>query len=1065
MNGWSALMVFAPGEERIARETSVIASLLLALFALLSSIYFVLSDAPAGPGQSWLTIACGITSLGGWLAATRYFSHLWLWYLIPAVLVVATAYFQPFLVIQILLVSVVLVRLTLPRRGGLIFAAVLLSLFFLAALASKQNVAIYIITIATTNAVLGLILIDTLLLHYSRDVQVRLLILFDKAYPLFVLILMVRVGLLLWEYGEQLPYQQYATWGAWLMLPILRKVFPKAFTRLLILMFLSSLLQVMWNIYIGKPVIGLPWPLLLVVLMLMLKGRWQLIITSVFTTAIIMTYTRLPIDQLYTAMWLLFGMFGLWILLGRVLFLLSAQPVGPPQHNLLGLNGQQWRRLAQHVVLYFVMIACFVLALLSPALVGLNDDQRRAQYQQILPQVDQLNEQRGQAVDNLVAAMMSTASSAKKAPGHLVERGQRLMAAFPILQRWRYVDARQQVVLDIEPYEVTGTRHDDASTLLRQVGYAMRMPGQQVFISRPLLRTDTLVSGAEAFWQYIVVPIYTPTGTFDGALVANVDFADMLLGVLALAGDNTSQMLLDRNGHYLYQSARGFVWDDFLHSDSGLGVDEYLTYATIRSVGTGYLTVDNEPLAVFSLQLGPKNLPESKRYDMAGEGVLLIDWRDSGPLGDLLRQSWFWMLAMSVVALMLAMAIWLARNTLLKQALDEKIAVQQALQLEAEAEADKAMQAEKNKSLFLSNMSHEMRTPLNGLIGIGQILQRGVDSAQRTQLLAMLQDSAERMKALVNDILDTRAIEKGELSVTTAPFNLVDCFNSIVFKQQVIAQHKGLDVETDMAAMPFPNRRGDQQRIGQIIDNLLSNAIKFTDSGRVSVSLGGDAQQVCIVVQDTGIGMTPEVQQRIFERFEQGDLTTTKRYQGAGLGLSICRELINRMQGSIEVFSVPGEGSRFEVRLPLPIVVGDDTLYEQDANFALVGRVLVVDDEPTNLLVLSEVLKAWGVDVVQANNGHEALQAVHDEPLDIVLTDIAMPRMTGVELLHALRSEGIVLPVYALTGNANNEEMINLQQEGFIGVFSKPLDFDALRVALQKHLETLPAVPHGASAD
>jgi PAS domain S-box-containing protein len=396
--------------------------------------------------------------------------------------------------------------------------------------------------------------------------------------------------------------------------------------------------------------------------------------------------------------------------------------------------------------------------------------------------------------------------------------------------------------------------------------------------------------------------------------------------------------------------------------------------------------------------------------------------------------------------------IWIAEDV------TEQRAVQQAL---ARAR-DEAEAANRAKSAFLANTSHEIRTPLNGLVGLARLArQSGLDAGRRELYLAQIDDSAQALAGVISDILDLSKIEAGKLRLEHAEFDLHALIESIEHGYAALAEARALAL-TVTASGALPRRvRGDALRVRQILSNFLSNALKFTEAGHVRVHVAPtEGQRVRFEVEDSGPGIAPEVQARLFQPFTQADASTTRRYGGTGLGLSICRELAQLMGGTVGVASAPGRGSRFWAELPLPAgreeapASAFGTLAEADA--ALAGlSVLVVEDNPVNMMIAVALLQQWGVEAVEAVNGEQALAAVAaradaGRPLDLVLMDMQMPVLGGNDATRALRRRFApeALPIVALTAAALTSERDEALAAGMNDFLTKPIDAQRLREAL-----------------
>ena len=383
-----------------------------------------------------------------------------------------------------------------------------------------------------------------------------------------------------------------------------------------------------------------------------------------------------------------------------------------------------------------------------------------------------------------------------------------------------------------------------------------------------------------------------------------------------------------------------------------------------------------------------------------------------------------------------------------------------------------AEQLARIKGEFLANMSHEIRTPLNGVLGLAQIGYR--DSAgreQARQTFGRILDSGRLLLTIINDILDFSKIEAGKLEVESVPLDpgqLVEEAAGLLGDGAAARQLRlAVEKADDLPAACL----GDPVRISQILLNLLSNAVKFTPAGEVRLSACREGEELVFRVADSGIGIAPADQQRLFSAFEQADGSTTRKYGGTGLGLTISRRLAELMGGSLGVRSEPGVGSTFELRLPLhesdaAVTRGGSTAGVAGSRLAGL-RILAAEDNEVNALVLEDFLRREGADVELVGNGRLAVEAVERSvrPFDLVLMDVQMPEMDGLEATRRLRRLAPTLPVVGQTAHAMKEEHERCIAAGMAATITKPLDIDVLvsNVLQQVHAPT-PPTPTGAAA-
>jgi signal transduction histidine kinase/ActR/RegA family two-component response regulator len=327
---------------------------------------------------------------------------------------------------------------------------------------------------------------------------------------------------------------------------------------------------------------------------------------------------------------------------------------------------------------------------------------------------------------------------------------------------------------------------------------------------------------------------------------------------------------------------------------------------------------------------------------------------------------------------------------------------------------DAALEANKAKSLFLATMSHEIRTPLNGLIGTMGLLEDTKPTPVQKDLMEIMRLSGDALLTVINDVLDFSKIEAGKLSLERAPFDLRKTVREAFGLLSVQARRKGLDLQLEVDADVPTVCVGDAGRLRQILLNLLSNAVKFTGSGFVrcevkALEVEEKRARLRFVVEDTGIGIPAEAQAELFRPFMQADASTTRRFGGTGLGLAICARLVQLMQGTIQVESAVGRGSRF--RFELEFALDRSASAMTDPSAALAGKkVLIVDDVEVNRRILRHQLEGAGCECIEAHSAAEALELLmadlgNAEPLDAAIIDVEMPVMNGMMLVRAIRAQ------------------------------------------------------------
>lgn len=413
-----------------------------------------------------------------------------------------------------------------------------------------------------------------------------------------------------------------------------------------------------------------------------------------------------------------------------------------------------------------------------------------------------------------------------------------------------------------------------------------------------------------------------------------------------------------------------------------------------------------------------------------------------------------------------------------------------------------AKHANEMKSEFLANMSHEIRTPMNGIIGMVEMLAETKLSAEQQEYVDNIKVSNEHLLAIINGILDLSKVESGKMTIDSIPMNISSLCNEVVSLFAVKARQRGLTLDYHYTEALSPYIKGDPVRIKQIMVNLVNNAIKFTrEGGRVTIdvkhmennpcedkygnhksicshelqveqashyntddrgSVKHQDMTLCIEVTDTGVGIKPESLEAIFDAYDQANKSTHRLYGGTGLGLSVCKSLVELMGGYIEVDSAVGIGTTFTVLLPLPII--DEANYENwqgsndfgmtEPSHELIGHILLVEDDSVNAMIAKKALNNSGHTVTHVTDGQQAIEvfALNPEQYDVILMDHHMPIMDGVQAtikLHELYDPQMLPPIIALTANAMDGERKKYLDVGMQDYCTKPFKQEQLNALVQ----------------
>ena len=390
---------------------------------------------------------------------------------------------------------------------------------------------------------------------------------------------------------------------------------------------------------------------------------------------------------------------------------------------------------------------------------------------------------------------------------------------------------------------------------------------------------------------------------------------------------------------------------------------------------------------------------------------------------------------------------------------------QQRLLQKKTPDAEAAVRA---KSEFLSHMSHDIRTPINGMMGMLDIAQAHLNNPEKMDLcLSKMRGAADQLLSLINDVLDMSKIETGSIQLVEEPFDMIRLLNGTLAVQEIIASEKSLTIEQDIeGAIEHPCVCGSPNYVRSILVNIISNAIKYTNPGgdifvsARELSCDGEYVKFEFIVSDTGIGMSEEFAEHIFEPFTQEHAENRSSYQGTGLGMSIVKNLINKMKGTITLETKQGEGSTFTITLPVKLdtVCFEETETEEEETSIEGMKILLVEDNDLNLEVAQYILEDAGAEIIVARNGLESVELFEQsesDSFDVILMDVMMPVMDGLTATKRIRKlkrkDARTVPVIAMTANVFNEDIIAAKEAGMNEHIAKPLDFDKLIHTLAKY--------------
>ncbi|MCO3213242.1 UNVERIFIED_CONTAM: ATP-binding protein [Pseudomonas aeruginosa] len=396
---------------------------------------------------------------------------------------------------------------------------------------------------------------------------------------------------------------------------------------------------------------------------------------------------------------------------------------------------------------------------------------------------------------------------------------------------------------------------------------------------------------------------------------------------------------------------------------------------------------------------------------------------------------------------------------------EQEQAISQLISAREEAE-----QANRAKSDFLAMMSHELRTPMNGVLGMLQLLETTEQTREQAEYRALATESTEHLLKVINDILDFSRIERGALELECIPFNLLELVQGSALVFQHSAQQRGLALELQIqAGLENIEVCGDPTRIRQILVNLLGNALKFTEEGAIHLSLewqalDHDVLWLTCAVHDSGIGISPERLEHMFDAFQQADSSISRRYGGTGLGLAIARTLAERMGGTLQAESKEGSGSTFTLEIPLPFQQSPAHRQQAAGDAAPVAagqEILLVEDNPVNQTVIEAMLRSLGYRVTLVADGIQAVRSAERQRYDAILMDCRLPVLDGYSATREIRAQenGRQVPIIALTANALQGDRENCLQAGMNDYLAKPFKRAELQRILQRWIGSQPELP------
>lgn len=554
-------------------------------------------------------------------------------------------------------------------------------------------------------------------------------------------------------------------------------------------------------------------------------------------------------------------------------------------------------------------------------------------------------------------------------------------------------------------------------------------------------------TGGQRWLKWSVAPWHDGNGDIGGVIAVHEDVTDIVRAQHEIESSKERMS-------YGMSITQMMIWElDFENRETNVEGDwknlfpQRPTFDTLTGADSSIHPADREMLA------------NKWRTHMAGGAPYTAEYRVVFPEG---REIWH----AAAIRILKSVKGSPARAFAVIQA----ITTRKQIELQAMEAEQRALVAAAAKSDFLSNMSHEIRTPLNGVLAVSEVLNRTPLDERQGEMVRLISTSGRTLLRVMDDLVEFSRLEGDDIQFDIRPFELEETLRNTCEAARTRAEAKGLRFDTFISASCDGVYRGDPVRIGQVLGNLLNNAVKFTEQGHISVTasvedLADGKTQVRMSVTDTGVGFAPEMADKIFERFEQADISSTsRRYGGLGLGLSIVKRLVELMSGTVTAHSQEGAGSTFEVVAPISrdriAALGAITavaVEDFDAETNLDNmKLLVAEDNPMNRRVVELLLAQSGVSITFAENGKEAVDKFRVGKFDLVLMDLQMPIMGGLAAMRAIRAlerqEGrIPTPMLAVSANATDEHVTEAKEAGADDHVAKPIVRETLFEVMARH--------------